>query len=467
MIRFVMNPPCWLLVAISVLVPWQISHVLRDPTCGLPPKPIGDGPDYECIGYSLSIGQGYAFTWDDHQWQHPYRLVNQGKDYVHLHREALTGYTTSRPPFFPWLISIVYRVIPRNEMAFTTIRLISAVSIGLAGAMGVWIATTITVRIFPLNGLPVFISGTSSMGLALLDRTIRTYATDFLSEPLAMLATTLFCVFAVGFSNSRRPELRALWMGLIFGWMILIRSMFVFWLPGIAILVLLASYISANSKSDIPQEVKPSSSFRRSVGIAGLFLVSVFLVISPWCYRNVVMLNRFMPLGTQGVSALLGGYCEESIQLAGNWSPEPELRLRAMVEQSADWKDLSSLEKETRIADAASLALREWIFAHKSDLPQLALMRLKSHWGPFTGTSLLWRIGMLCGVIALCLFRRAEGWWLIGMPIVSSVVVMCLYETGGRFLVPLYGLLYGIAGIGVGACVGVGVGIARIRLEKV
>jgi len=26
---------------------------------------------------------------------------------------------------------------------------------------------------------------------------------------------------------------------------------------------------------------------------------------------------------------------------------------------------------------------------------------------------------------------------------------MCLYETGGRFLVPLYGLLYALAGIGI------------------
>ena len=38
---------------------------------------------------------------------------------------------------------------------------------------------------------------------------------------------------------------------------------------------------------------------------------------------------------------------------------------------------------------------------------------------------------------------------MLGLPIISSLTVMLLFETGGRFLVPLYGLLYALAGIGV------------------
>ena len=55
---------------------------------------------------------------------------------------------------------------------------------------------------------------------------------------------------------------------------------------------------------------------------------------------------------------------------------------------------------------------------------------------------------MVFGVVALISFRRREAYWLLGLPIMSSLVVMGLYETGGRFLVPLYGLLYALAGMG-------------------
>ncbi len=36
------------------------------------------------------------------------------------------------------------------------------------------------------------------------------------------------------------------------------------------------------------------------------------------------------------------------------------------------------------------------------------------------------------------------------LPAISTATVALLYETGGRFLVPLYALLYLTAGVGVG-----------------
>jgi hypothetical protein len=58
---------------------------------------------------------------------------------------------------------------------------------------------------------------------------------------------------------------------------------------------------------------------------------------------------------------------------------------------------------------------------------------------------------MLSGMLWLILARCREAWWFLGLPVLSSLCVMLLYETGGRFLVPLYGLMYSLAGIGIAA----------------
>ncbi len=52
---------------------------------------------------------------------------------------------------------------------------------------------------------------------------------------------------------------------------------------------------------------------------------------------------------------------------------------------------------------------------------------------------------MIVGVFELVRRRRRETIWFLGIPILSSLVIIALYETGGRFLVPLYGLLYALA----------------------
>ncbi len=41
-------------------------------------------------------------------------------------------------------------------------------------------------------------------------------------------------------------------------------------------------------------------------------------------------------------------------------------------------------------------------------------------------------------------------WWMLGLPVLSTLVVMSLYETGGRFLVPLYAHLFMLGGLSVG-----------------
>ncbi len=153
-------------------------------------------------------------------------------------------------------------------------------------------------------------------------------------------------------------------------------------------------------------------------------------------------------MGAQGAVSILGGYSDEALSDQGNWHPDAEKRLSQILQSMPDASKWSQLELERRLAVAASIETRRWAWHHFGDIPRLAMLRLKTHWGPYFGKSLIWRFGMVLGVVALLMHRRWEANWLLGLPLVSSLTVMCLYETGGRFLVPLYGLLYALAGIG-------------------
>ncbi len=138
---------------------------------------------------------------------------------------------------------------------------------------------------------------------ALCDRTIRTYACDFLSEPLALMLTTMFVFVAVVWQEKHRPVQLAL-AACLFSAMVLSRSMLVFWLPGVLILIALSSEQSKKLLS------------------AAMFLTVFVLLAGPWGIRNCLWLDRWMPMGTQGTISLLGGYSDEAMADAGIGIPK-------------------------------------------------------------------------------------------------------------------------------------------------
>jgi hypothetical protein len=417
----------WLLLL--GLVAWQGWQVTRSDDFYRPPLAVGDGPDYECLGYSLSRGQGFSFAWDDPAWREPYLTSPNRSQYVHLERQAWAGPTTARPPLYPLAISGIYRVFDRGPQAFAAVRLFSAACLGIAGGLSVMIAMIVAAR----TGLPAWAMGLAAVasgGLAMADQTIRTYAVDFLSEPLSLVLTTGMLLTAI--VALRRDDDRW-WLGvaMLVGLMILTRSLMIFWVPGLALL----SWCS-----------QPRNGWWRCLS----FVLVVVLCLTPWAIRNVRWLEAFMPLGTQGMISLLGGYSEEALR-DGNWHPEAERRLRRLLDTQPEAAERSVLEREVVTARAASREVRGWAVEHAADLPGLAWKRLQQHWGPFRGKTLLWRLAMLSGMLWLIVARCREGWWFLGLPVLSSLCVMLLYETGGRFLVPLYGLMYVLAGVGIAA----------------
>ena len=100
----------------------HVSAVVLDEWFILPPKPIGDGPDYEAIGYGLSQGYGWSTSLSSAKWRSVYEDANDptiGLDYsAHLVRSGPITPDTNRPPLWPLCIAAVYKIVPRGPIAF-------------------------------------------------------------------------------------------------------------------------------------------------------------------------------------------------------------------------------------------------------------------------------------------------------------------------------------------------------------
>jgi hypothetical protein len=437
--RFEVKRLGWFFLALAILSAWHIYHGARGTHWSRPPLPHGDGPDYESLAYSLSRGEGFQFAWRTEAWQKPYREDRDAQSYAQLSRIDWPGPTASRPPLYPMAIAGIYSVVPRGPRAFAAVRVFSILCTAMAGALAVWIAFDLTSDLRVSRWVPI-LAAVATLGLALLDRTIRTYSVDFLTEPMAMLLSMSIALSLMRWQQGHQAS--RFWFTLLVlatSALILTRSITIFWLPGLAILV------------------AASTRFNR-LRWTCWFIVLVVLMLAPWWTRNCVVLQRIMPLGGQGAASLRGGYCDESLADRGNWHGEAEERLQRQLDGEPGCEGWTQAQREVALAHRASRETWDWIAANRMQLPSLMAMRVESHWSPFTGTSLLWRIAILMGWLGLALSRRRELIALLGLPVISTCTVAILYETGGRFLVPLYALLYLTAGIGVALAIE---GIAR------
>lgn len=481
-----------------MLVPLQLGLVARDPWLTLPPKPIGDGPDYENIGFHIAQGDGWSMDWTDPDWRAPYLEAERNRaplpatpdaasgtadggtaapaSYsVQLARDEPLAATTARPPLLPALIALVYWIVERGPFAFAAIRLALAACLAVAGAiavaMSVRLAGVLTPRVWP-----VAIAGAVTLLLACLDRTLRSYATDFLTEPLALLLVEcwLWCVLEMlpiyrsdrtaVFTAGALRQLRALatLAGVCLGLLITARSAAVLWLPGVWALLAWVWQLRSRPTPELAetsavaagtQRAKVGGQLRRQgLAVATRMAVVALLVCLPWWVRNCLVLEAWMPLGTQGATTLVGGYSDEALAHGGQWQYAPELRLRQRVsgEQVSDHGG-PLVHPDVRLARAASDQVRAWVHAHWRDLPMLAWYRLSSEWAPYSGRSLLWKLAALLGLIYLAVRLPPAAAFIGGVLLINTLMVMGLYSLGGRFLVPTYGMLYSLAGIGVAA----------------
>jgi hypothetical protein len=454
----------WFVIATLVLLPVGIVSVAANPLFLKPPKPSSDGPIYENIAFHLSQGRGFYLDFKHDQWREVYELSDEREQYsVYLDAPKQAMPTTGRPPFFPVMIATIYLVIERGAAAFACVRILSALCIALSGGLAVALVSLILDRWNPkgdhstssvkaashregatkevpsVSGwqpcrIAIMVGCLAATGLAASHRTMLSYSHDFLTEPIALLLTQVLIAFLVAvvvWQNSSWPIL--LGLATTLAGMILVRSLFVFWLPGVGLLLLIL----------LRKELV------RRLATATMVLAVTCLLVLPWWIRNCVVLERLMPLGTQGPITMLGGYCDEALASGGDWQPGPEIRLRQSLMKDPEFMACGSdTQRELVVADRAKTLVRQWIIAHWTDLPWLFVQRIVTHWNPYFGRSLLWKLLALVGAIWLIANRRPEAWVLVGLPVMNTLIVALLYTTGGRFLVPLYGSLFTLAGIG-------------------
>jgi len=435
----------WFAIAFAVLATVCVTAVVRDPNFMALPKPTSDGPVYENIAYHLSAGRGFWIDWQDPQWRAPYEGSAERAEYgVYLRATAQSMPATGRPPLLPATIAAIYQMVGRGPIAFALVRVFSALCLALGCALAVANAWTVTSNI-RLNGRrfsawSVSLGCAAAVFLAASNRTLLSYASDFLTEPLALLLTQVLVVALLSLVREQAdpasppplPRRRGAVISVALAGMILARSLFVLWIPGtwVLLVVLLQT--------------------RHRIRDATLMVLLAMLCLSPWWIRNCLVLERFMPLGTQGPITMLGGYCDEALAGGGDWHPAAEQRLRQAMQENHIFNALpSDVERELMIADESKRLVRGWIVAHWPELPRLFVARVITHWNPYFGKSLVWRLLILVGGVYLVAKRRPEAWVLVGLPVMNTVLVAALYTTGGRFLVPLYGILITLSAIGI------------------
>ncbi len=393
-----------------------------------PPKP-GDGVDYDSIAFALVHGHGYARYSGHPDFQTPYlnaqdaeRVAEYTQMFQHAGPPAPTAY---RPPGLPLMLAGIYGSVGRHFMVW---RLVNATFIALAVTLAASLA-------FRLAGQWAAIF-CGIIGAA--DPSLKRYAGNLLAEGMAMLMVVLLA-WALVKLFEHRSMLRAALVGLTLGVMVLVRSIFLIWLP---LTLAAAAFLWT----------WPHRSARRVVPATALLLGAALLAPSPWWARNVIALDAFMPTGTQGGIGLPGGYSDQALANSGFWISAtdhvPEL-VKAKQELHASNRTPLRIERDLSRAGTA------FVIGWMADNPVgvLKLMALK-------GYHLWTRPSTIQGLIFACLgllgvrwcWRRRDAaalvpWLLIGF---NMLAAMATYVThGGRFIVAVLPMLHIVGAIGL------------------
>lgn len=435
-----MTPKHCFLFCFLFIAPLQIISVCSSPWLTLPPKPYGDGIDYEAIGFCVSQGEGWASHFGNSEWRSPYLKADSFQYASLMSKPGPVVPDTNRPPLLPTWIATVYTILPRGPVAFAAIRLSFAISLAIGcsliasfGFLVVSSSRSNAIRqIGPWVGLAV-------VAITYSERNLRNYLTDFLTEPFALLLMGVF-LLSLWKASQRQTKLNILSSAISFSMLIYCRTSFLLWLPFlIAVLPVLFAWTGESNRFIWKQPLQWTL----------LFLMAVLLTQSPWWIRNCSVLEQFQPLGTKGSTTLLGGYCDESVARQGEWQFDAERKLRTQYpppvesEQARAW-----INNELDIAKKAGDQVREWISSNLTVLPKLMVQRVVTEWNPYSGKALLLKLLAAIGCVALAIRDRHALLWIAFPLVIQSIVTALTYSVGGRFLVPVYGCLYLLALIG-------------------
>jgi hypothetical protein len=321
------------LVTLSVYVGYfSVRFGLNVPT-----RATSDEPDYDSIAWELSQGRGFRLNYLDPEFRRPYEVAAATSDLYRLESRR-QGLTTYRPPLFPFAVAGGNLLFGRQ---FWGMRILNMTA--MAACCGILCAAV-------CRSLGVFPALSAAVLFLIVDARTRLYASAFLTESLAAFEAAVLTVCLVWMVRGRPWQTCV--VGVLAGLMILTRSMFVFWLPWVLI-VIVAMVRLHTGKAD----------WKRMLQHGALFALTVLLILTPWGYWNCRTLQRFMPLGSQGAIELSTGWSDGAWERSGEWR---SAQAPGYFEPDHPGP-LSLVEREAAAADESAAQARNWILAHPAE----------------------------------------------------------------------------------------------------
>jgi hypothetical protein len=378
------------------------------------PPETGDGHDYDAIAFNVWQGRGFGYHWSDEAWREPYKGIPRYR--LLLSRQSEYYPTTYRPPAMPFLLSFVYAVTDRSFVAW---RIVNCAV--MAGAVS--IAAIVSTH---FAGIPAAIVTTI---IALQSRELSRYSAMFMTEAMATFFAALLAWIWLHNAKNGWTTARAAAAGTIMAGLIASRTIFVLWLPLIAILP--GKDLSFGSKF----AWRPKA----------ICLAVALLVMSPWFVRNMVVTRAFLPLGTQGGINLPMGFGPRAFRSQGIWASNPD---DGYPEIAA--KKLDVVSTEVLLAQYRSRLTINWMLAHPREVIQLMRLHVWQELRPRRDVLLMWLLP--AAAVAVLIFRKKMATWVIVLMVAANVMSIAMtYSASGRFMVPVQPLLIALAGAMVAA----------------
>ncbi len=404
-----------------------LSTAAKDGRLHTPPE-AGDGHDFDALAFNLWRHQRFGFAWDDPDWRRAYEAVPGYESLLERHSDYYP--TTYRPPAAPTLMALVYAVTDRNFAAWRVVHCaIMAAAVTAAAAVSAEIAGTAAALV--------------TMVLTLTLPLLRLFAHEFRTEGLAAFLVTLLAWTWIRNGKTGWTGFRCVVSGLVLGALAMTRSIFLLWIP-------LTMFAPGADRSS------GKGAWRgRAISV-----VVALLVIGPWWVRNCVVLEAFMPFGTQAALNLPAGFGPRALRFKGLWMSNP-----GDGAPEIEALKLGPVETEVRLAQYRSALTRRWIREHPLDA--LRLMRLHV-WQEVRPRTLPYPIGawlLPVAALAAVYLRRSAGVGVIVLMVAANILGIALtWSARGQFIAPVQPLLAALVGAMVVAMVRQAVELAaRLR----
>ena len=386
-------------------------YVMRASTSGAlrEPPETGDGHDYDAIAYNVWQGRGFGYEWSDPEWRRPYEGIPRYR--LLLTRQSDFYPTTYRPPAMPYLLSAVYAIAGRD---FTAWRVVNCAI--TAGAV-----TTAAIISAQFAGIPAAVVTAATL---LQSRELTRYSGMFMTEPLATLMLALVAWAWVRNASDGWTVKRAILSGIAMGGLLAARTIFILTAP--VLLILPGKDLSFGS----PFAWKTKA----------VCLVVAIAVISPWWIRNIVVLDAFMPLGTQGGINLPMGFGPRALRSQGIWASNP----------GDGWPEIAALKldivtSEVMLAKHRQRLTLNWMMQNPGLVLHLMRLHVVQELKPGRDFYSKWLLpGAAVGAAVLWKFPGA---WVLAMLVCANILSVAMtYSAGGRFMVPVQPLLAALIG---------------------